>query len=137
MAISAALRRFVFDRARERCEYCQIEGWPLTVDHVVPVVAWKAARRGQDPPPFDPDSPENLAAACAPCNRAKWNAITGHDVLTDQLTRLFNPRTDHWDDHFAWVEDYEEVVGLTPIGRGTAARLRLNRPIYRQQRRRL
>jgi hypothetical protein len=37
--MSPALRRFVLEPAKNRCEYCQIAGWPLTVDH------WRDAYR--------------------------------------------------------------------------------------------
>ena len=125
MPVSDAIRRLVLERAGERCEYCLIRAWPLTVDHILP------RRSGH----AEPDHPDNLAAACAPCNRAKSDATTGRDVLTDAEHRLFDPRRMRWADHFAWQADYLEVVGRTPIGRATVARLRLNREIYRRQRR--
>jgi len=37
---------------------------------------------------------------------------------------LFNPRTQHWHDHFALREGH--LVGLTAIGRATARILQLN-----------
>jgi len=135
--VSEAVRRAVLERAGGRCEYCRIDCWPLTVDHVVPVIAWKSDRSGQSPPAFDADDLENLAAACFPCNRAKSNTTSGLDELTATHQPLFHPRQHVWDEHFAWVEDYRAIVGVTPIGRGTVARLRLNREVYRRQRSRL
>jgi hypothetical protein len=41
--------------------------------------------------------------------------------------RLFNPRTQAWTDHFAWSQDGSRVLGLTPSGRATLERLRMNR----------
>jgi hypothetical protein len=41
---------------------------------------------------------------------------------------------DRWDEHFAWANDYLRIDGLTPVGRATVARLKLNRPVYRRQR---
>ena len=93
-------------RAGGRCEYCRIRGWPLTIDHVLPKAMWKAAARAKSqPPPGDPDDPTNLVAACFACNLAKWKAIAGRDPLSGQVERLFDPRRDTWDEHFAWVDD--------------------------------
>ena len=122
---------------RGRCEYCQTLGWPLTIDHVRPVRASPVDRIAEQLGPFVLDAPENLAAACFTCNRAKWNAISGYDALTDRDVPLFHPRVERWDEHFSWMSDYLEIVGLTPTGRATVARLRLNRQVYRQQRSRL
>ena len=127
----------MLERAQGCCEYCQILGWPLTIDHIRPVRAAPASRAAHPDQPVALDAPENLAAACFPCNRAKWDAISGYDALTDQDAPLFHPRLDHWNVHFSWTSDYQEIVGLTPTGRATVARLRLNRDLYRQQRRRL
>jgi hypothetical protein len=59
------------------------------------------------------------------------------DEVTSTIQVLFNPRTQTWSDHFTWTDDFEWIVGITPVGRGTAARLQMNRPIYRRQRRML
>lgn len=40
------------------------------------------------------------------------------------LTRLFNPRADDWDEHFVWMG--VEIHGLTPIGRVTVNVLDFN-----------
>jgi hypothetical protein len=136
MPVPGTVRALVLARAAGRCEYCRTRGWLLTLDHVVPRAVWKsAARSGQPAPPCHPDDPTNLVAACFACNLAKWKATTGHDPLTGRIERLFNPRQDTWEDHFAWADDDGiELVGTTPIGRATITRLRLNRDIYREQR---
>jgi hypothetical protein len=118
------------DRAGGRCEYCQIVGWPLTVDHLTPVVAW----RSNSPPQTERDHPDNLAAACFLCNRAKWKITTGYDPLTDSEQPLFNPRVHQWDEHFVWSPDFQEMIGVTPIGRATVKQLDPNRDVYRLQR---
>jgi hypothetical protein len=104
---------------------------------VHPVRASPTDRTAEQRRPFVLDAPENLAAACFPCNRAKWNAVSGYDALTDRDVPLFHPRLDGWDEHFSWTSDYQEIIGLTPTGRATVARLRFNRESYRQQRSRL
>ena len=67
----------------------------------------------------------NLAWACFYCNNAKGSDLAGLDPLTGQLTRLFNPRTDLWSEHFRWSG--AELVGTTDVGRVTVVVLRINR----------
>ena len=45
---------------------------------------------------------------------------------TGELTRLFNPRTDTWNQHFRIQAG--RVIGLTPVGRATVSVLNMNRP---------
>lgn len=135
MPISSSLRRRVIQRAGERCEYCQIFGWPLTVDHVTPRSPRLRSPGGEADPTHDLDHTDNLAAACALCNRAKWNVTRCADPYTDLVQPLFNPRNQTWTDHFGWARDYTMVVGLTPIGRATLEQLQLNREAYLRQRR--
>ena len=42
------------------------------------------------------------------------------------MVPLFHPRTQHWQDHFMWVDNARRVQGLTPTGRATVERLRMN-----------
>lgn len=67
---------------------------------------------------------ENLALACIDCNLAKSSNLSGIDPLTGETTTLFNPRTDHWNEHFQWRGIVLE--GLTPIGRATIRVLNIN-----------
>jgi hypothetical protein len=75
----------------------------------------------------------NLALSCLPCNAYKGPNVAGHDSDTDQLVRLFNPRTDAWSDHFEW--NGPTLVGRTPIGRTTIAVLNINAPERAEHRR--
>ncbi len=68
---------------------------------------------------------ENTCWACAKCNGAKGSDASGFDPETDQLVRLFNPRSDSWDEHFEW--DGAELAGKTPVGRTTIELLKINR----------
>jgi len=122
VAISAAVTEDVVQRARYRCEYCQVYSWPLTIDHVVP-----RFRGGGD-------EPSNLAAACFPCNRLKWARTDAVDPLTDSAVPLFNPRLDNWDHYFVWSVDFLDIHGRTAIGRATAALLRFQRADRRRHR---
>jgi hypothetical protein len=41
--------------------------------------------------------------------------------------RLFHPREQRWEAHFAWSDDFTHLLALTPTGRATIAALQLNR----------
>lgn len=114
--MNASLRQFVFDRAGFRCEYCHLEQafheLPFQVEHII------AKKHKGD------DDEENLALSCYSCNAFNGPNIAGIDPQSQQLTRLFHPRRDLWDDHFSWVGC--ELVGSTDVGRTTVEVLRMN-----------
>ena len=99
-------------------------GWPLTVDHVDP------DRRRPDA-----DDADNPAAARHPCNRLTWHRTADEDPATGASARLFNPRVDAWDQHFAWKPRYATILGRSAIGRATVKQLKLNRTDRKRQRR--
>ncbi len=73
----------------------------------------------------------NLALACWQCNLKKGPNLTGIDPETEEITRLFHPRKDVWEEHFRFREDPEVterivIVGLTSIGRATVRVLDMN-----------
>ena len=70
---------------------------------------------------------ENLALACGGCNIRKSNFTQAIDDETGLTVGLFHPRTDVWEDHFLWSDDYSLVFGISPIGRATMNLLGLNR----------
>ena len=132
MPLSVREREAVKERAGYCCEYCHIAGWELQVDHIVP----RSQRRGDRTAVHDEhlDAPENLAAACAHCNRLKGAFTTGRDPLTGYQVRLFHPRQDAWDEHLAWSDEYLRVLPLSAVGGATIARLRMNDAVIRRQR---
>jgi hypothetical protein len=69
---------------------------------------------------------ENLALCCGQCNRHKGPNRAGIDPLTRQLTPLFHPRQQTWNDHFQW--ERAVLVGLTDVGRTTVDVLSINLP---------
>jgi hypothetical protein len=87
------------------------------VEHIVP-----AARSGSD-------ELSNLALACRSCNLRKGTSERARDPLTGDLTRLFDPRRDDWGQHFWLSLDSFYIQGLTDVGRATARRLGMNRPL--------
>jgi hypothetical protein len=70
---------------------------------------------------------ENLALACGGCNIRKSNFTQAIDHETGLTVGLFHPRTDVWEDHFLWSDDYSLVFGISPVGRATMNLLGLNR----------
>lgn len=133
MPLTARDKEALKERAGYRCEYCRIVGWELQADHILP----RSPRRygSTDVPKEDLDSPENLAAACTPCNRFKGDFTTGRDPLSGNEFRLFHPRRDVWDEHFAWGDGYLRLLPLTAIGGATISRLRMNTSLLKRQRR--
>lgn len=67
---------------------------------------------------------ENLTLACPACNRAKGTNISGVDPESGRIIRLFHPRKDRWNRHFAWDGPY--LRGRTRIGRATVDTLNIN-----------
>ena len=103
-------------RAHDTCEYCllpqSVRRLRFQIEHII-------SRQHSGGSTLD-----NLALACGRCNRHKGANIAGIDTESVQMTRLFNPRTDHWIDHFRW--DGPRVVGLSAIGRATIEVLAMN-----------
>jgi hypothetical protein len=74
----------------------------------------------------------NLALCCTICNRFKGSDIASLDPESLQLTALFNPRTDRWDEHYRLQEG--EIIALTAKGRVTVRLLRISRPMRVRER---
>ncbi|MCB0105322.1 MAG: HNH endonuclease [Caldilineaceae bacterium] len=113
--IPNAMRRAVIERANGCCEYCgkpQISFFAHEIDHII-----AEKHRGST-------TLENLALACFECNRFKGSDIASLDPLADELTPLFNPRTQLWETHFRYEQGV--IVPLTAEGRVTVDLLRLN-----------
>jgi HNH endonuclease len=108
----------VWSRAGGCCEYCQLpqvyDPLPFHIEHVI-----SKKHRGRT-------VTGNLALSCPACNLSKASNIAGLDDETGELTRLFNPRTDMWDEHFTWKGPV--LVGTTSIGRTTVVVLGINHP---------
>lgn len=119
MSISETTRKRVRLAAGNRCGYCQIPGEyvyaSMQIDHLLPIAVGGT------------DDEANLWLACPWCNAYKGDQTHAQDNVSGETTRLFNPRTDLWLDHFQWdAEDKAHIVGLSIIGRVTTTTLRLN-----------
>lgn len=110
------LRRLVIERARSCCEYCLIHQadslYSHEVDHIRP-----EKHRGET-------VANNLCLARLDCNRAKGTDFGSFDPDTEQVTLLFNPRTQVWKDHFRL--EGARIIPLSPEGRVTVFVLDLN-----------
>ena len=65
-----------------------------------------------------------LALACHACNLHKGTNLASFDPDTNEVTRLFHPRRDRWEEHFA--ANGPRIAGRTVIGRTTAWLLQMN-----------
>jgi|SRR5579863_6480476 len=119
MAVSPEDRGLVLTRAYGCCEYCRSQAKysadAFSVEHITP-----RSKGGTD-------VESNLALACQGCNNRKFVSTIATDPLTGRSVPLYNPRQHRWGEHFAWSVDFLTICGLTPTGRATVEKLRLNR----------
>ncbi len=118
MSISRALQKRIRLHASNRCGYCRAAQrrvlGPLEIEHICPLALGGT------------DDEFNLWLACRLCNLYKAIQTHAYDPQTSKRCLLFNPRKQKWSRHFAWSEDGERVLRLTPCGRATVIALRLN-----------
>ena len=120
--IGPELRREVAARADFLCEYCLIAEedtyFGCEVEHII------SLKHGGS------SVLDNLAYACAFCNRHKGSDI-GSVSESGEFVRFFNPRTDHWWEHF-WLEGLFKlhhgvfIRHRTEVGEVTARILQFN-----------
>lgn len=110
------LRNTVAIRAAYVCEYCLIHEedtvYGCQVDHII------SLKHGGD------TESENLAYACAFCNRSKGSDIGSILWPTREFVRFFNPRIDLWQDHFKL--DGAIIKPISDIGKVTTQILSFN-----------
>ena len=120
MAAVDSYRSEVARRAHYRCEYClypeAASSTRLEVDHIIPEAKGGSTTLG------------NLALCCRSCNLHKYVKVDAVDPITGKTTSLFNPRDQHWQEHFTLDRDTGTLQGVTPAGRATAEALVLNSP---------
>jgi hypothetical protein len=89
--ISHELRQTIAGRATLLGEYCLIAEadtfYGCEVDHIISLKHGGSSKS------------DNLAYACALCNRSKGTDI-GSISAAGEFTRFFNPRRDRWAEHF-------------------------------------
>jgi len=113
--ISPEVRREVAGRADFLCEYCLIAEedtfFGCEVEHIISLKHGGSSEL------------DNLAYACVFCNRHKGSDV-GSVSESGEFSRFFNPRTDHWADHFRL--SLAVILPITTIGEVTARILQLN-----------
>ncbi len=115
--MSPEIRHEVRERAGGRCEYCRLPdsielAGPFHLEHII-----ARQHRGVE-------DPANLAWACSRCNRHKGTNLSSVDPDSNEVVRLFNPRTEPWKAHFELVG--AQIRGKSPAGRATAWLLQMN-----------
>lgn len=112
------IRKFVIDRAANRCEYCRIpQSISIAGFHIEHIIGLQHGGT---------NFTDNLAWCCAFCNWKKGPNIATMLDPTGPILPLFNPRTQHWFDHFKAENGY--IDSLTETGQGTARLLEFNIP---------
>lgn len=117
MSISNAQRRRIRELAGNCCEYCRVAQddrlSKFQIDHIIPI------KHGGS------DATDNLCLACLKCNSFKGPNVAALDPVTGEATKLYNPREQHWHDHFQINAD-ASLTGLSPESRATIIVLRIN-----------
>jgi 5-methylcytosine-specific restriction endonuclease McrA len=116
--ISSEVRERVRADARNQCGYCLSQQkyvlGILEIDHIVPKAAGGS------------DDEENLWLACRLCNSYKGVQTEAKDPVTHCTVKLFNPRSQNWNQHFIWTNGGILIEGKTDVGRTTVIALQLN-----------
>lgn len=119
--IPVAVAAIVRERAGGRCEYCltseELSGIRCQIDHITP-----RSREGAS-------TADNLCLACLACNGHKSARTHAIDPESGAEVPLFNPRRQHWGEHFAWNTEGTKILGLTATGRATVVALEMNDPL--------
>jgi hypothetical protein len=114
--MDSGLIELVRRRADNHCEYCLLpqhaSALRFHIEHIV------ARQHGGT------DDASNLALACPECNFQKGTNLTGIDPDTGEVTPLFHPRRDEWEQHF--TRNGARIVGQTATGRTTVWLLEMN-----------
>ncbi len=116
--ISQKLREKIIKAAKNRCGYCltpqNLVPIPFEIEHILPRAAGGT------------DGEENLWLACGVCNSFKHAKTHAVDPVSKRKVRLFNPRSEIWQEHFEFSADKSEINGNTSCGRATVIALKLN-----------
>ncbi|MBF2078901.1 MAG: HNH endonuclease [Synechococcales cyanobacterium T60_A2020_003] len=118
--VPADLRRLVFERAQDSCEYCLIPAALALAAHQMDHII--AEKHGGE------TVSENLALSCALCNLAKGSDIASIDPETNDTAKLYHPRRDQWSSHFQFEAQTGLIQPLSAIARATIRLLPINRP---------
>ena len=117
MSVTTEQRQLIREMAGNCCEFCRVAQddrlSKFQIDHIIPV------KHGGG------DDTDNLCLACLKCNGFKGPNVAALDPETGAATKLYNPRSQQWDDHFQINQD-GTLAGISPEGRATIIVLRIN-----------
>ncbi len=116
--IPSALRRLVYERAGDCCEYCLTPEAAVFASHEIDHII--AEKHG------GATEADNLGLSCVLCNKHKGSDIASIDPQTGEIVPLYHPRRDKWREHFQLSG--AEFIPLTATGRVAVRLLQLNRP---------
>ncbi|MBI3619481.1 HNH endonuclease [Candidatus Peregrinibacteria bacterium] len=114
--MATSQRDNIRDRAHGFCEYCRLPQSGTSLPHEIDHIRAKKHHGTM--------TLQNTRWACAYCNNAKGPNASGYDAVTGRLVRLFHPRRDRWNNHFAWRGP--RIIGKTPVARATIDVLNIN-----------
>jgi hypothetical protein len=118
--VPASLKRLVREQFGNRCAYCRtaedLTATHFETEHISPRSAGGETVIA------------NLCLSCPMCNRFKSDSTSAIDPLNATSVPLFHPQLQLWREHFTWIDDGTELIGLSPIARATVAALHMNRP---------
>lgn len=114
--LSDQLRDQVSERAQGFCEYCRLHADFVVKRHEVDHIY--AEKHG------GLSAIDNLCLSCLTCNRYKGSDLCSIDPESGEISALFHPRRDVWNDHFQLSG--ARIVPLTARGRVTVKVLRIN-----------
>ncbi len=122
--ISRSTKKLVIERASNRCEYCRVPEFLSSFDfHIEHIIGLQHG---------GPNSLNNLAYCCSPCNWKKGPNISTVLAFGGEIIPLFNPRTQNWFEHFEIKEG--KLIALTDTGQATIKLLELNLPMKIEER---
>jgi HNH endonuclease len=118
--ISVKIHKQIHQQFNNCCAYCQtaesLIATTFEIEHIIP-----RSLGGES-------NIDNLCLSCPHCNRHKATRQNFPDPETQQLTSLFHPQQQIWQEHFAWDTTASVLIAANPIGRATIAALEINRP---------
>lgn len=116
--IPESLRRLVYERANERCEYCHLPNRSAIKSHEVDHI--RAEKHGGR------TDANNLCLSCYDCNHFKGTDLSSVDPVTDEVVTLFDPRKDRWHEHFVLSVQSGLIEARDARGRVTVNLLKMN-----------
>ncbi len=116
--ISKELDKEVREASKNRFSYCltpqNLTSHKLEIEHIYPISKGGFSAK------------ENLCLACRHCNLYKSAKILGFDAVSSRKSKLYNPNTQTWSEHFVWDKEKTSIIGKTPCGRATIYALKMN-----------